>query len=95
MWGAVWLVKELKSIGFVGVCSSAWALDLGWCSWRLTRGDVVVELDFEPEPVLVDYASLPAAHERDLPPSNGPRAIRRSTPVALSSDWKRGARPTT
>ena len=67
MWGAVWLVKELKSIGFVGVCSSAWALDLGWCSWRLTRGDVVLELDFEPEPVLVDYASLPAAHERDLP----------------------------
>ena len=60
-------VQNFKSIGFVGVCSSAWALDLGWCSWRLTRGDVVLELDFEPEPVLVDYASLPAAHARSLP----------------------------
>jgi hypothetical protein len=67
LWGAVWMVKELKDLGFSGICTSTWTLDLGWCSWRLTRGNLLVELDFEPQPVLVDYETLPAAHERELP----------------------------
>ncbi|MDT0506931.1 hypothetical protein [Novosphingobium sp. MMS21-SN21R] len=37
------------------------------CAWRLARGDVTVELDFEAEPVLVEYERLPPLHERKVP----------------------------
>ncbi|HEV7258546.1 MAG TPA: hypothetical protein VGN82_12265 [Bosea sp. (in: a-proteobacteria)] len=66
-WGAVWLVKELRRLGFSGFCSTESAEISRGCSWRLSKDEIVVELDFEPEPVLVDYDKLPAAHERNVP----------------------------
>jgi hypothetical protein len=67
LWGAVWLAKELRRLGFSGLFSTESAEFVRWCSWRLTRDQIVLELDFEPEPVLVDYDKLPPAHERDVP----------------------------
>lgn len=67
LWGAVWLVKELRRLGFSGSHSTN-AADLAKsCSWLLKRDDVVLELDYEAEPVFVDYEKLPPAHERDIP----------------------------
>ncbi|SEM44613.1 hypothetical protein SAMN04515666_111173 [Bosea lupini] len=67
IWGAVWIVKELRRLGFSGFCSTASAGLARGCSWRLSRGDIVLELDFEPEPVLVDFANIPPVHERNVP----------------------------
>ncbi|HEY8384212.1 MAG TPA: hypothetical protein VIL09_18885 [Microvirga sp.] len=67
LWGAVWLVKQLRRMGFTGFCSTDAGEVVGRCSWYLTRAGVVVQLDFEPEPVLVDYDMVPPAHERDVP----------------------------
>lgn len=67
LWGAVWLAKELRRLGFSGSCLTDAANVTKSCSWRLKRDDIVLELDYEPEPVLVDYAKLPPAHERDVP----------------------------
>jgi hypothetical protein len=67
LWGAVWLAKQLRLMGFEGTFSSDAADTIGSCSWRLKRDDVVAELDYEPVPVFVDYERLPPAHDRDLP----------------------------
>ncbi|TPI09923.1 hypothetical protein FJW06_24540 [Mesorhizobium sp. B4-1-3] len=67
LWGAVWLVKELRRLGFSGSCLTDGPNLARSCSWRLKRDDIVIELDFEPEPVFVDYEKLPPAHERDVP----------------------------
>jgi len=37
------------------------------CSWSFQRDDVVVELYYEPSPVLIDYEQLPPVHERGVP----------------------------
>lgn len=67
LWGAVWLVKQLRLMGFEGTCSTDAADAVRSCSWRLQRDDIVAELDYEPVPVFVDYERLPPAHDRDLP----------------------------
>ena len=67
LWGAVWLVKELRRLGFSGSYSTDAGDPAKSCSWRLKRDDVVLELDYEAEPVFVDYEKLPPAHERDIP----------------------------
>ena len=67
LWGIVWIARQLRSLGFVGLCSVE-AVDAVWrCAWRLGRGDVAVELDFEAEPVLVEYDRLPPLQERKMP----------------------------
>lgn len=67
LWGAVWLAKQLRLMGFEGTCSIDAADAVRSCSWRLQRDDIVAELDYEPVPVFVDYERLPPAHDRDLP----------------------------
>lgn len=67
LWGAVWLVKEFRDMGFTGRCITDRQLSTTACSWRLQRDGMVVELDFEAEPTLVDYTRLPPPHERSLP----------------------------
>lgn len=67
LWGAVWLVKEFRDMGFTGRCITSSQSSLMACSWRLQRDEIVVELDFEAEPTFVDYTRLPPPHERSLP----------------------------
>lgn len=67
LWGAVWIVGVLREEGFEGA-AECWGGDqVRGVTWRLTRGDDRVTLYFEPEPVLLDLAQTPPAHERQLP----------------------------
>lgn len=67
LWGAVWLVKEFRRWGFIGSCFVNPVDMLHSCSWRLQRGDVVLELDYEAEPALIDYGRIPPAQDRRMP----------------------------
>lgn len=67
LWGAVWLVKELRRLGFSGTSTAEAGGALRSCSWRLRRNEIRLELDFEPTPALVDYSKLPAVHDRNIP----------------------------
>jgi hypothetical protein len=67
LWGAVWLAKQLRHIGFSGPCSTEGTNARLGCSWILKRGNILIELDFEPEPTLIDYKMLPPARDRDVP----------------------------
>lgn len=67
LWGAVWLVKEFRRLGFEGTRSTDTANLLKSCSWHLERDGIEVDIDYEAEPVFVDYDRLPAAHDRDMP----------------------------
>lgn len=67
LWGIVWIARQLRSLGFDGLCSIEAVETVTRCAWRLTRGDITVELDFEADPVLVDYDHLPPLQERKVP----------------------------
>ncbi|KRP89230.1 hypothetical protein AOQ73_26790 [Bradyrhizobium pachyrhizi] len=67
LWGAVWLAKQLRGLGFAGNCTTEPTNAFNACSWRLERQGITIELDYEPDPVVVDYAHLPPAHDRVLP----------------------------
>lgn len=67
LWGAVWLAKEFRKLGFTGSATADVVDITKSCSWRFQRDDIVLQLDFESYPVLVDYEQLPPAHERYLP----------------------------
>lgn len=67
VWGAVWLVRFFRAIGFEVEYRGSEARSLEFCSWKLRRGNVLVEIDYEPGPVLVDQSTLPPAHQRSLP----------------------------
>ncbi len=67
LWGVVWIARQLRSLGFDGLCSVEAVETVKRCTWRLARGDVTVELDFEAEPVLVEYDRLPPLQERKMP----------------------------
>lgn len=67
LWGAVWLATQFRLLGFQGVSSTDVADIVRSCYWRMRRGDIVVELDYEPTPTFVNHELLPPAHERDLP----------------------------
>ncbi len=67
LWGIVWIARQLRSLGFEGLCSVEAVETVRRCAWRLARGDVTVELDFEAEPVLVEYDRLPPLQERKMP----------------------------
>lgn len=70
LWGAVWLARELRQLGFSGLPSMeryeiinrrSWR-----CNWRLVKDEIMVELDFEAEPAFVDYDRLPPVYERSI-----------------------------
>jgi hypothetical protein len=67
LWGAVWLAKEFRRWGFAGSCFLNPVDKLHSCSWRLQRGDVVLELDYEAHPTFIDYANIPPVHQRGMP----------------------------
>ncbi|OKO72136.1 hypothetical protein AC628_26895 [Bradyrhizobium sp. NAS96.2] len=67
LWGAVWLAKEFRRLGFTGACYAQATDVVSSCSWRFQRDDIVVELDYEPGPVFIDYQELPPAHDRTVP----------------------------
>ncbi|SFP80014.1 hypothetical protein [Sphingomonas rubra] len=66
LWGAIWLVNEFRTLGFSGACSIEGGETIERCQWRLEKGTSTIELDFEAEPVLVDYSKLPPAHDRAI-----------------------------
>ncbi len=66
-WGAVWLVKMFRELGFTGHCITELTNAPDACSWRLQKGNVQIELDFEAEPNYVDYSKVPPPHERTVP----------------------------
>lgn len=66
-WGAVWLVKVLRDLGFTGHHVTELTSAPAACSWRLQKDDVVIELDFEAEPSFVDYKRVPSPHRRSIP----------------------------
>jgi hypothetical protein len=67
LWGVVWIVKELRRLGFSGCCSHEGVEAIERCQWHLTRGSFIVEVDFEAEPALVDYNRLPPVQDRIIP----------------------------
>lgn len=67
LWGIVWIARELRRQGFLGTCTVEAGDNVSQCAWHLTRGDVVIELDFEAEAAFIDYQQLPPVHERDMP----------------------------
>lgn len=66
LWGAVWLARELRRLGFSGLSSIDRVETVNRCSWRLKKDDVIVELDFEAEPALIDYDQLPPIYARTV-----------------------------
>lgn len=67
LWGIVWIARQLRSLGFDGLCVVEAVETVTRCTWRLARGALAVELDFEAEPVLVEYDRMPPLHERKVP----------------------------
>ena len=66
LWGAVWLAKELRQLGFSGFSSLGGVETVYRCSWRMRKGDVTIELDYEAKPALIDYDRLPPVNERSI-----------------------------
>lgn len=67
MWGIVWIAKQLRQLGFSGICSLGSIKSVKRFSWHLENDGVTIKLDFEAEPALVDYEHMPPVHERALP----------------------------
>ncbi|MUT24271.1 hypothetical protein GNX14_24205 [Mesorhizobium japonicum] len=67
LWGVVWIARELRNLGFSGICSVEAIETVKRCSWHLTRDGVTIELDFEAEPAFIDYDHIPPLHERAVP----------------------------
>jgi hypothetical protein len=67
LWGAIWLAMQLRRMGFVGAASTRGDDALRSCSWSFQRDSVRIDLDYEPDPVLLDHANLPPAHARAVP----------------------------
>jgi len=67
LWGMVWIAKELRKLGFSGVCSVESVETVKRCSWNLKNGEIIIHLDFEAEPAFVDYKNMPPLHERSIP----------------------------
>jgi hypothetical protein len=66
LWGAVWLARQLRRLGFSGLSSIERVEAVHRCSWRLVKGAIKVDLDFEAEPALVDYDRLPPVYARTV-----------------------------
>lgn len=65
LWGAVWLVQQLRRLGFEGMPTVEWVSSVTRCSWSLTKGEILIELDFEAHPALADYPSIPPVYDRE------------------------------
>lgn len=64
-WGAIWLVKQLRLLGFQGgVETMVGAQDIVGCRFVLKRDDLKVTLDYEPHPARLDLTDLPSLDER-------------------------------
>lgn len=66
LWGAVWLAREFRRLGFSGFAELDRVEAIDRCSWRFERDAMVIELDYEAEPALIDYTRVPAAHDRTV-----------------------------
>jgi hypothetical protein len=66
LWGAVWLVKEFRRLGFETVSSKGEVDGVASWSWQFRRDDIILELDYEADPTFVDYLQLPPAHDRNV-----------------------------
>jgi hypothetical protein len=65
-WGAVWIVYQLRQLGFMsGAAMTIGREVLESCAWRLVRGRVSIEVDYEPHPEMMDFGDVPPIHERD------------------------------
>lgn len=63
-WGAIWLVKQLRQLGFVGGAEATMgAQDVAGCRFVLKRDQLQVTLDYEPHPALLDLVNLPSLDE--------------------------------
>lgn len=67
LWGMVWIARELRKRGFNGTCAIEAVESVTRCSWKLSKNETLIELDFEAEPVFVDYENVPPAHDRGVP----------------------------
>ncbi len=67
IWGIAWIAKQLRGLGFSGICSLETIKSVKRCSWHLERDGVVIKLDFEAEPAFIDYEHMPPVHERAVP----------------------------
>jgi hypothetical protein len=67
LWGAVWIAKQLRRLGFVGSVSTKGTQTFRACHWRFQKGTATVDLDYEPDPVMADHSRLPPAHSRVEP----------------------------
>ncbi len=64
-WGAVWLVRQIRSLGFEGAADLTLGADvLAGATWTLKRQDVRIVLDYEPHPPMLDFSQVPAVDER-------------------------------
>lgn len=66
LWGAVWLARELRRMGFSGLSSIERVETVYRCSWHLKKDEIEVDLDFEAEPALIDYDGLPPVYARTV-----------------------------
>jgi hypothetical protein len=67
LWGAVWIASGLRRLGFTGRMTTKDTQVFRSCHWRLQKEGITIELDYEPDPILVEHSRLPAAHERMMP----------------------------
>ncbi|HEY8206803.1 MAG TPA: hypothetical protein VIG99_04930 [Myxococcaceae bacterium] len=64
-WGAVWIVQQLRALGFAGGPPETSGVDRLWSArWRMARGDVQITLDYEAHPQLLTFDGLPLVSER-------------------------------
>lgn len=64
-WGAVWLVRQIRSLGFEGSADLTLGADvLAGATWTLQRQDVRIVLDYEPHPARLNFSQLPPVDER-------------------------------
>lgn len=64
-WGAVWIVQQLRAMGFTGDSPETVGADrLRAARWRLARGEVRVTMDYEAHPPMLGYEGLPPVDER-------------------------------
>ncbi|MCK6548003.1 hypothetical protein L6R52_19285 [Myxococcota bacterium] len=67
-WGAVWIARQLRALGFAGPPPEVTGSDnLATARWSFRRGTVEIILDYEPHPRLLDLAGLPPLGQRHEP----------------------------
>jgi hypothetical protein len=67
-WGAVWMARQLRALGFQGPPPEATGGDdLTGARWSFRRGSVEIHLDYEPHPRLLELTGVPTISERREP----------------------------